>query len=98
MEFPVSFARHHPRVLEKSNELLSFDSPKGAPDIRGNWESVLKVQNTEIRLEVAIGKNETGEFRSFMSMVDQGLNKLPASETLFKSPELTIRWSGWGRL
>ncbi|HIG27316.1 MAG TPA: hypothetical protein EYQ50_05775 [Verrucomicrobiales bacterium] len=96
MKFPIAFVRHHPEDLKKVNEVLSFESPEKTPDVRGNWESILKVPNAEIRLDLAIGKNEKGEFRSFMSMVDQGLNKLPASETLFKATELTIRWSGIG--
>ena len=58
-------------------------------DITGEWNGVLKVQSTQLRIVFHITKTEAG-YSATMDSPDQGAKDIPMSKTTFENSVLTI--------
>ena len=64
-------------------------------DITGQWNGILKVQGTQLRLVFNISKTETG-FSSTMDSPDQGAKGIPVTSTSFENQTLKLAVSNLG--
>lgn len=67
--------------------LITFTST--AQTITGEWNGVLNVQGTQLRLVFNISQNDQG-YTSTMDSPDQGAKGIPVTTTSFKDPVLTF--------
>ena len=58
-----------------------------AQDITGQWNGVLKVQGTQLRLVFNVTQTENG-FSSTMDSPDQGAKGIPVTNTTFENPKI----------
>ena len=58
-----------------------------AQDITGQWNGVLNVQGTQLRLVFNVSKSENG-YNSTMDSPDQGANDIPVTKTTFENPTI----------
>ncbi|TYB75866.1 alpha/beta hydrolase family protein [Bizionia myxarmorum] len=58
-----------------------------AQDITGQWNGVLKVQGTQLRVVFNVVKTDTG-FSATMDSPDQGANGIPVTNTTFENPSI----------
>jgi len=58
-------------------------------DVTGQWNGLLKVQGTQLRIVFHITKTDTG-FSSTMDSPDQGAKGIPVTSTVFKNPKLKL--------
>lgn len=63
-----------------------------AQDITGQWNGVLKVQGTQLRLVFNVVQTENG-YSSTMDSPDQGANGIPVTHTTFENPNITFALS-----
>jgi hypothetical protein len=70
--------------------LISFSAT--AQDITGQWNAVLNVQGTKLRLVFNIAKTDTG-FSATMDSPDQGAKGIPVTKTTFVNPILNLELS-----
>ncbi|MFB9054133.1 alpha/beta hydrolase family protein [Formosa undariae] len=61
--------------------------PSIAQDITGQWNGILKVQGTQLRLVFNVTKTENG-FSSTMDSPDQGAKDIPVTNTTFENPKI----------
>jgi len=59
-------------------------------EIKGQWNGVLKVQGTNLRLVFNISKTEKG-YTTTMDSPDQGVKDIPTTSTSFENSVLTIK-------
>jgi pimeloyl-ACP methyl ester carboxylesterase len=64
-------------------------------DITGQWNGILKVQGTQLRLVFNISKTETG-FSSTMDSPDQGAKGIPVTSTSFENQTLKLTVANLG--
>lgn len=58
-----------------------------AQDITGQWNGVLKVQGTQLRLVFNVAKSDNG-FISTMDSPDQGAKGIPVTNTTFDNSKI----------
>jgi len=58
-----------------------------AQDITGQWNGVLKVQGTQLRVVFNVTQTENG-FSSTMDSPDQGAKGIPVTNTTFENPKI----------
>ena len=64
-------------------------------DITGQWNGILKVQTTQLRVVFNISKTEDG-YSSTLDSPDQGAMGIPLAITTFEKSELTLKDAGLG--
>ncbi|HEX7584902.1 MAG TPA: alpha/beta fold hydrolase [Prolixibacteraceae bacterium] len=64
-------------------------------NITGQWNGILKVQGTQLRIVFNINKTETG-LSSTMDSPDQGAKGIPVTSTSFENPTLKLAVSNLG--
>jgi hypothetical protein len=60
-----------------------------AQDLVGDWNGMLKVNGTELRLVLHISKNTDGSLRSTLDCIDQGAKGIPVNSTTLKDLKLS---------
>ncbi len=58
-----------------------------AQDITGQWNGILKVQGTQLRVVFNVTQTENG-YSSTMDSPDQGAKGIPVTNTTFKNPKI----------
>lgn len=58
-----------------------------AQNIVGQWNGVLKIQGTELRIVFNVSKTETG-YSTTMDSPDQGAKGIPVTVTTFENPKI----------
>lgn len=66
-----------------------------AQDITGQWNGVLNVQGTQLRLVFNVSKTETG-YSSTMDSPDQGANGIPVTNTTFENSTIKFEVANAG--
>ena len=66
-----------------------------AQDITGQWNGVLKVQGTQLRLVFNVTQTENG-FSSTMDSPDQGAKGIPVTNTTFENPKIKFEVTNAG--
>ena len=66
-----------------------------AQNITGQWNGVLKVQGTQLRIVFNVNKTDTG-FSSTMDSPDQGAKGIPVTSTSFENSNLKLTVSNLG--
>ena len=66
-----------------------------AQDITGQWNGVLKIQGTQLRLVFNVTKTDTG-FSSTMDSPDQGATGIPVTNTTFENPKIKFQVTNLG--
>ena len=61
-----------------------------AQDITGQWNGLLKVQASQLRVVFHVSKTETG-YRATMDSPDQGAKDIPVTTTTFENPKLKFQ-------
>ena len=64
-------------------------------DITGQWNGILKVQGTQLRIVFNINKTDKG-YSSTMDSPDQGAKEIPVTSTSFENPVLRLEVSTAG--
>lgn len=64
-------------------------------DVTGQWNGLLKVQGTQLRVIFHITKTDTG-FSATMDSPDQGVNGIPVTSTVFINPKLKLEVTNAG--
>ncbi len=64
-------------------------------DITGEWNGLLEVRGTQLRIVFHISKSESG-YTSTMDSPDQGAKDIPVATTTFKNPLLNIEMPNLG--
>jgi len=64
-------------------------------DITGQWNGILEVRGTQLRIVFHISKSDTG-YASTMDSPDQGANGIPVASTSFENPVLKIQMPNLG--
>ena len=64
-------------------------------DITGQWNGILKVQGTQLRIVFNINKTDRG-YSSTMDSPDQGAKEIPVTSTSFENPVLRLEVSSAG--
>jgi fermentation-respiration switch protein FrsA (DUF1100 family) len=64
-----------------------------AQDVAGQWNGVLKVQGTQLRLVFNINKTENG-YNSTMDSPDQGAKDIAVTTTTFENSKLNLKIAG----
>lgn len=62
-------------------------------DLQGEWEGVLNVKSTKLRLALRIAKLPDGQFAAALDSLDQGAKGIPASRINYQAPELRLEWA-----
>lgn len=66
-----------------------------AQDITGQWNGILNVQGTQLRLVFNVSKTETG-YSSTMDSPDQGAKDIPVTTTTFENPTIKFTVANLG--
>ena len=61
-----------------------------AQDITGQWNGVLKVQGTQLRVDFNVTETDNGALNSTMDSPDQGAKGIPTTTTTFENSTLKI--------
>lgn len=69
--------------------LLVLVTVSHAQNIAGDWNGILKIQSTQLRLVLHIGKTDSG-YSATMDSPDQNARGIPITMTSFESPVLTF--------
>jgi len=72
-------------VLILTSYLNLFDCKAQSADIIGNWQGVLKVMNTELRLVFNISQTEDGDLKASLDSPDQGAKGIPVDTVTFEN-------------
>jgi uncharacterized protein len=75
------------KFISLSLFLLFFSLPILAQDITGQWNGILKVQGTQLRLVFHVSKSENG-LSSKMDSPDQGAKDIPVTNTTFENSKI----------
>ena len=77
--------------------LMTFLTSFGlaAQDITGQWNGVLKIQGTQLRLVFNVTKTENG-FSSTMDSPDQGAKGIPVTNTTFENSKIKFKVTAGG--
>lgn len=66
-----------------------------AQDITGQWNGILKVQGTQLRLVFNVSKSDNG-YSSTMDSPDQGAKDIPVTKTTFENPSIKFEVTNAG--
>lgn len=66
-----------------------------AQDITGQWNGILKVQGTQLRLVFNVSKSDNG-YSSTMDSPDQGAKDIPVAKTTFENPSIKFEVTNAG--
>ncbi len=75
--------------------IFTLVSPTFGQDITGQWNGLLDIQGTHLRLVFHIAKNDNG-YSATMDSPDQGAHGIPVSATLFENMTLQIKMPNLG--
>ncbi|MBK9228629.1 MAG: alpha/beta fold hydrolase [Ignavibacteria bacterium] len=75
--------------------MLLTSSSLTAQDITGQWNGVLKVQGTQLRLVFNVDKTDSG-YSSTLDSPDQGANGIPVTNTTFEDPKIKFEVANLG--
>ncbi|MBK6876865.1 MAG: alpha/beta hydrolase [Ignavibacteria bacterium] len=75
--------------------MLLTSSSLTAQDITGQWNGVLKVQGTQLRLVFNVDKTDSG-YSSTLDSPDQGANGIPVTSTTFEDPKIKFEVANLG--
>ncbi len=94
-EFELVFHRSSPTAEKESPELFYGDD-SGELDLKGFWQGTLVVQETELRLAVALGVDSEGGFHGTMDSLDQNARGLPMSSVEINDRHFEFKWAALG--
>lgn len=75
--------------------MLFTSSTMTAQEITGQWNGVLKVQGTQLRLVFNVDKTDSG-YSSTLDSPDQGANGIPVTITTFEDPKIKFEVKNLG--
>ena len=75
--------------------MLITSSTLTAQEITGQWNGVLKVQGTQLRLVFNVDKTDSG-YSSTLDSPDQGTNGIPVTNTTFEDPKIKFEVANLG--
>ena len=86
MELPLNMSR-----VEATNEVVA-KGDFNSPEILGDWNGVLDVQGTQLRVVFHL-MNENGHLKGTMDSPDQGAKGIPMESTTYENGKLIIKAS-----
>jgi len=75
--------------------MLLTSSSLTAQDITGQWNGLLKVQGTQLRLVFNVDKTDSG-YSSTLDSPDQGANGIPVTSTTFEDLKIKFEVANLG--